>query len=167
MIKRPFLNLLGVLEKLLALGDQLTDDGPLGLELAEGLLLSLNQLLHVLDTAWRNVSRRAEHDAVKELDVRFKLVTVGVALPVEIDFDLGLEDGGDQLLVLLDQGIELGNLVGSLFLASLSHQDFQDLFQPFLDLAALQIFAKSLKHKINCDQFVNKGQNDGLLTHDS
>jgi len=30
--------------------------------------------------------------------------------PVEIDLDLCLEDGGDELLVLLDQGIKFGNL---------------------------------------------------------
>jgi hypothetical protein len=29
-----------------------------------------------------------EHNAVQELDMRFKLVSVGVTLPVEIDFDL-------------------------------------------------------------------------------
>ena len=141
-------DLLGVLEELLALGDQLTDDGPLGLKLAEGLLLPLDQLLNVLDAAGSDVSGGAEHDAVQELDVRLELVAVCVALPVEVHLDLGLEDGGNELLVLLDEGIELGDLFGPLFLASLSHQDFKDLFQPFLDLATLQVFAKSLEMKV-------------------
>jgi hypothetical protein len=44
------------------------------------------------------------------------------------------------------------HLFRPLFLASFSHQDLQDLFQPFLDLASLQILAQSLhtpKHRNN------------------
>ena len=49
-------NLLGILQELFALGDELTHDSPLGLKLAERLLLSLNQLLHVLNAAGCNVT---------------------------------------------------------------------------------------------------------------
>ena len=77
--------------------------------------------------------------------MRLELVTIGIALPVEVNLDLSLEDSGDELLVLLDEGIELLDLFSPLFLASLSHKDFQDLFEPFLNLTALQIFAKSLQ----------------------
>ncbi len=48
---------LGIFQELFALDDEIADDGPLGLELAEGLLLPLNQLLDVLDTARSDVSR--------------------------------------------------------------------------------------------------------------
>jgi hypothetical protein len=59
-----------------------------GLQLVEGLLLSLDQLLDVLDAAGSDVAGGAEHDAVQELDVGLQLVAVGVALPVQVDLDL-------------------------------------------------------------------------------
>jgi hypothetical protein len=102
--------ILWVLKELLALGDELTNDCPPCLQLAEGLLLSLNQLLHIFNAAGSNVTGGAEHDAVKELNVRLQIITVGVALPVEIDLDLSLENSGDQLFVLLDESIQFGNL---------------------------------------------------------
>jgi hypothetical protein len=43
--------------------------------------------------------------------VRFKLITVCITFPVEIDLDLGLEDGGNELFVFLDESIELRDLV--------------------------------------------------------
>ena len=46
----------GVDEDLLALLDELLDDAPLGLQLHEGLLLPLNQLVHVLHAGGSNVS---------------------------------------------------------------------------------------------------------------
>jgi len=61
--------------------------------------------------------------------------------------NLCLEDGRDELLVLLDESIELWNLFGPLLFSSLGHQDLQNLFQPFLDLATFEIFAQSLFNK--------------------
>ncbi len=61
--------------------------------------------------------------------------------------NLCLEDGGDELLVFLDESIELWNLFGPLLFSSLSHQDLQNLFQPFLNLATFEIFAQSLVNK--------------------
>ncbi len=74
-----------------------------------------------------------------------QLITVGVTFPVEIDLDLGLEDSGDELLVLLDQTIKFADLFRSLLFSSLSHKDLKYLLKPFLDLCAFEIFAKSLK----------------------
>ena len=73
---------------------------------APRLLLTLDQLLHVLDAAGSNVSGGAEHDAVQELNVRLEVVAVGVALPVEVDLDLGCGDGWDEVFVLLDQSFQ-------------------------------------------------------------
>jgi hypothetical protein len=42
--------------------------------------------------------------------VRLKLITICVTFPVQVNLDLGLEDGGNELFVLLDESIELGNL---------------------------------------------------------
>ena len=61
-----------------------------------------------------------------------ELITIGVALPVEVHHNSGLLDIGDQLLVLLDQSIELVVLLLLLVLGALSHQDLEDLVQPFL-----------------------------------
>merc|ERR1712038_2222237 len=72
----------------------------------------------------------------------FQLVTVGVALPVEVHHDSGLLDIGDQLLVLLDQGVEFTHFCVSLILSALGHQDFQNLLEPLPDLSPLQIFAQ-------------------------
>ena len=98
--------LLGVFEQLLALLDEVVDNVSPGLQLSERLLLTLDQLLHVLDAAGSNVSGGAEHDAVQELNVRLEVVAVGVALPVEVDLDLGCGDGWDEVFVLLDQSFQ-------------------------------------------------------------
>ena len=74
-----------------------------------------------------------------------ELITIGVALPVEVNHDSGLLDIGDQLLVLLDQGVKLAELGGLLLLGTLSHEDFKDLLEPFSDLSPLQVFAEGLK----------------------
>merc|ERR1712088_835840 len=68
------LGFVGVLEDDLALLNKILDDASLGLQLNKRFLLPLNQL-----------------------------VPIGIALPVEIDHDLGLHDSGNQLFVLLDQ----------------------------------------------------------------
>ena len=115
---------------------------PLGVELLQGLLLPLDQLVHVLDAGRSDVSGGGEHDPVQELDVRLQLVPVGVASPVEVDHDLGLGHGRDELLVLLDKVVQQ---VVHLVLGPLSHQDLQNLPQPFLHLDTLQVFTQGLK----------------------
>ena len=58
---------------------------------------------------------------------------------------LSFEHSGYQFFMLFDNGIQFGYLFRSFFFSSLSHQNFQDLLQPFFDLSTLQIFAKGLK----------------------
>jgi len=74
-----------------------------------------------------------------------ELITIGVALPVEIHHDSGLLDIGDQLLVLLNETFKLVVFLLLQVLGALSHQDLQDLSQPFLDLSPLQIFAEGIE----------------------
>jgi hypothetical protein len=38
--------------------------------------------------------------------VRFQLITIGIALPVEINLDLSLENCWDKLFMLLDESIQ-------------------------------------------------------------
>jgi hypothetical protein len=132
---------------LFALDNKLADNSSLGFKLAKRLLLSLNQLLDIFNAARSNISGGAKHDAIQEFNVRFELITIGVAFPVQINLDLGLEDSRDELFVLLDEGVKLLTLFSPLLFASFCHQDFQDLFQPFLDLTPLKIFAKGLEQK--------------------
>ncbi len=139
------MHLLRVLQKLLALVDKLGHNDTLGLQLVEGLLLPLNQLLDILNARRSNVTSGAEHDAIQELNVGLELVTIGVALPVEIDLDLGLEDSGNEIFMLLDESLKLGVLSRPLLLGPLGHQDLEDLLEPFLDVGALKVLAESLK----------------------
>jgi len=108
--KNVYLNLLRIFKELLALGDELTDNGSLGFKLAKRLLLPLNQLLDIFNAARCDISGGAEHDAIKEFNVRLKLITVCITFPVQVNLDLGLEDGGNELFVFLDESIELGDL---------------------------------------------------------
>merc|ERR1719192_1890868 len=86
------LGFVGVLEDDLTLSNEICDDVPLGVELGERLLLSLNELINILETRWGNVSGGGQHDSVKELNMGLQLVSVGVAFPVEIHHDSGLLD---------------------------------------------------------------------------
>ena len=104
--------LLRVFHELFALADEFRDNAPLGLKLVQRLFLPLNQLFNVLNTAGSNVTGGAEHDSIQELNMGFQFITEGVTLPVEINLDLGLEDGGDEILVFLDQGFQFGILAG-------------------------------------------------------
>merc|ERR1712012_466698 len=99
------LGLVGVLEDDLTLGNEVCDNIPLGVQLGEGLLLSLNELINILKAGGSNVSGGGKHDSIKELNMGLELITIGVALPVEVNHDSGLLDIGDQLLVALDQGV--------------------------------------------------------------
>merc|ERR1711868_259872 len=131
-----------VLEDDLTLGNEICNNVSLGIKLREGLLLSLNQLINILKTRWSNFSGGRQHDSIKELNMGLQFITIGITLPVEIHHDSGLLDIGDELLMLLDQSIKLSKFIGSLFLGTLSHQDLQNLLEPFPDLGSLKIFAK-------------------------
>ena len=134
---RVHVNLLWILQELFALGNEVPDNASFGLQLTEGLFLSLNQLFDVFNAAGCDVTGRAEHNAVQELNVRLQFVSIGVTLPVQIHLDLSLQDGGDQLFVLLDDGVKFLHLFSPLLFAALSHQDFQDVLKPFFDLCTL------------------------------
>merc|ERR1719494_144802 len=110
-----------------------------------GLLLPLNELIDILHAGGSNVTGGGEHDAIKELNMGLQLVTVGVALPVQINHDRGLLDAGNELLVLLDEHIQLLILGLLLGLGSLGHQDLEDLVQPLLHLSTLEILAEGLE----------------------
>merc|ERR1719468_968712 len=139
------LGLVRVLEDDLTLGDEVCDNVPLGVQLGEGLLLSLNELINILKTRGSDVSGGGEHDSVKELNMGLELITIGVALPVEVHHDSGLLDIGNQLLVLLDQSVKPAELCSLLLLGALSHKDLKDLLEPFSDLSPLQILAEGVE----------------------
>merc|ERR1719170_39487 len=139
------LGLVGVFQDLLTLLNQVIHNIPLGIQLDKGLLLPLDELIDILHAGGSNVTGGGEHDAVKELDMRLQLVTVGVALPVQVDHDGGLLNAGDELLVLLDEHVQLLILGLLLGLGPLSHQDLEDLVQPFLHLSTLKILAEGME----------------------
>merc|ERR1712051_111289 len=139
------LGLVWVLKKYFALGNEFFDNASFGLQLSERLLLPLNQLFNILNTTWSNVTSRAKHDSIQELNMGFQLVTISITFPVEIDFDLGLENSGNEVLMLADHGLQFIHIVGPLVFTSLSHQDFQDILQPFLNFGTLQIFAEGME----------------------
>merc|ERR1719429_320359 len=139
------LGLVRVLQDLLTLLNQVIHNIPLGIQLDKGLLLPLDELIDILHAGGSNVTGGGEHDAVKELNMGLQLVTVGVALPVQVNHDLCLHDHWDELLVLLDGDIEEVVFLLLLGLGPLRHQDLQDLVQPFLHLGTLKIFAKRME----------------------
>merc|ERR1719461_458054 len=139
------LRLVRVLKDLLSLLNELLHHAPLGLQLDKGLLLPLNQLVHIFHTGGGDVSGGGEHDAVEELNVGLQLVTVGVALPIEVHHHLGLHHSWDQLFVLLDQVLKKLLFLGSEVLSPLSHEDLQDLGKPFLHLSSLKILAEGME----------------------
>lgn len=61
---------------------------------------------------------------------------------------LGLHDGGDELLVFLDDHLEFAELIGPLVLGPLCHEDLQDVGQPLLHLSSLKVLAQGLQ-KVN------------------
>merc|ERR1711962_366230 len=115
------LRLVGVLKDLLALLNQVLDNVPLSVQLDKGLLLPLDELINILNAGGSNVTGGGEHDAVKELNMGLQLVTVGVALPVQVDHDLSFHDSGDQLFVFFDQIVKKPHLLCSLIFCSLCH----------------------------------------------
>merc|ERR1719356_1829816 len=139
------LGLVGVFQDNLTLGNEINNNVLLGVELDKGLLLPLDELINILHAGGSNVTGGGEHDAVKELNVGLQLVTVGVALPVQVDHDGGLLNAGDELLVLLDEDIQLLVLGLLLGLGPLGHQDLEDLVQPLLHFGTLKILAKGLE----------------------
>merc|ERR1719507_2610166 len=110
-----------VLKKYFALRDEVFDNVPFGLHLRKRLLLSLNQLFNILNAAGSNVTGRAEHDSIQELNIGFQLVTISITFPVEINFDLGLENSGNEVHVLGYDTIQFCCLVCPFRTSSLSH----------------------------------------------
>ena len=113
--------LLWVLKEYFALSDEVFDNAPFGLHLRKRLLLSLNQLFNILNAAGSNVTGRAEHDSIQELNIGFQLVTISITFPVEINFDLGLENNGNEVFVLGNNTVQFGCLICPLTTSSLSH----------------------------------------------
>merc|ERR1711868_107780 len=158
-----------VLEDDLTLGNEICDNVSLGIQLRKGLFLSLNQLINILKTGWSNFSGGRQHNSIKELDMGLQFITIGIALPVKIHHDSGLLDIGDELLMLLDQDVQFSHFALSLTLSTLSHQDLQNLIQPFLNLSSLKIFTQriecvsfSLEFRGSVD-FVCHDSSNGLL----
>merc|ERR1719447_496906 len=139
------LGLVGVLQNLLALLNQVIDHIPLRIQLDKGLLLPLDELIDILHAGGGNVAGGGEHDAIEELNMGLHLVTVGVALPVQVNHDGGLLDAGNELLVLLNEHIQLLILGLLLGLGPLGHQDLKDLVEPLLHLSTLKILAEGLE----------------------
>merc|ERR1719418_43501 len=139
------LRFVGMLQDNLTLGNEINNNVLLGIKLDKGLLLPLNELIDILHAGGSNVTGRREHDAVEELNMGLQLVTIGVALPVQINHDRGLLNAGNELLVLLDEHIQLLILGLLLGLGSLCHQDLKDLMQPFLHLSTLEILAEGME----------------------
>merc|ERR1719158_2351537 len=139
------LGLVGMLQDNLTLGNEINNNVLLGIKLDKGLLLPLNELIDILHTGGSNVTGGRKHDSVKELNMGLQLVTVGVALPVQVNHDRGLLDAGNELLVLLDEHTQLLILGLLLGLGSLGHQDLKDLVQPLLHLSTLEILAEGLE----------------------
>merc|ERR1719427_246490 len=153
-----------VLKDDLALSNEVHNNIPLAIKLNQGLLLPLNELIHILDTGWGDVTGGGKHDTVQELNMGLQLITVGVALPVEIHHDLSLHDSGNELLMLLDQTIKETHLLGTLVFGSFCHQDFKNLGEPFFDLSPLQIFAESME-VVSLPLELGRGVN--LVRHDT
>merc|ERR1719331_1634925 len=84
------LGLVGMLQDNLTLGNEINNNILLGIKLDKGLLLPLNELIDILHAGGSDVTGGREHDAVEELNMGLQLITVGVALPVQIDHDRGL-----------------------------------------------------------------------------
>merc|ERR1719288_416194 len=53
-----------------------------------------------------------QHDSIKELNMGLKLITISIALPVEINHDSCLLDIGDKFLMFLDQSVKLSKFSG-------------------------------------------------------
>merc|ERR1719394_841280 len=105
-------------------------------------LLSLNQLINILKTRWSNVSGGRQHDSIKELNMGLQFITIGITLPVQINHDRSLLDIGDELFMLQDELVKFVMFILPLVLGTLSHQDLQNLLEPFPNLGSLKIFAK-------------------------
>merc|ERR1719362_184972 len=139
------LRFVGMLQDNLTVGNEINNNVLLGIKLDKGLLLPLNELINILHAGGSNVTGGREHDAVEELNMGLQLVTVGVALPVQVNHDRGLLNAGNELLVLLDEHIQLLILGLLLGFGSLGHQDLKDLVQPLLHLSTLKILAEGLE----------------------
>merc|ERR1719192_1834840 len=71
--------------------------------------------MFLLASNWeRDISCGRQHDSIKELNMGLKLITIGIALPVEINHDSCLLDIGDKFLMLLDQSVKLSKFCVSL-----------------------------------------------------
>merc|ERR1719233_1438217 len=89
-----------------------------------------------------NISGGGEHYSVKELDMGLQFITVCITLPVQVNHDGCFLNSWYKFFMLLDQIIQLISFSFLLILGTLSHQNFQNLSQPFLYLSSLQVLAK-------------------------
>merc|ERR1719317_1498992 len=64
-----------LLQDNLALGNKVGDNALLGIKLRERLLLPLNQFINILNAGRSNISGGGQHDSIKELNMRFQLIT--------------------------------------------------------------------------------------------
>merc|ERR1719412_2135925 len=134
-----------VLKDDLALSNEVHNNIPLAIKLNQGLLLPLNELIHILDTGWGDVTGGGKHDTIQELNMGLQLITIGVALPVEIHHERSLLYIWDQLLMLLDKNTKFLILSFLLRLGPLCHQDLKNLVKPLLHLSTLKVLAEGLE----------------------
>jgi len=81
-------HLLWIFQELFSLCDKLPNHSSFGFKLAQRLFLSFNELLNIFNTTWSNISGRAEHDTIQKFNMRFKLISISVTFPIEVNFYL-------------------------------------------------------------------------------
>merc|ERR1719341_249219 len=109
---------------------------------------ALNKLINILNARRSNFSGGRQHDSIKELNMGLQFITIGIALPVQINHD----------------SIKFVSFSFFLVLGTLSHQNLQDLCEPFLHLSSLQIFAKRIE-SVSLTLELSRGVN--LVCHDA
>merc|ERR1719153_527040 len=87
----------------LAFPNEISDNIPLRVKLGQRLLLSLNQLINILNTRRSNISGGGQHDAIKELDMWLQFITIGITLPVQVNHDRCFLNSWYEFFMLLDQ----------------------------------------------------------------
>merc|ERR1719334_605525 len=158
-----------VLEDDLTLGNEICDNVSLGIQLGKRFLLSLNKLINILKARWSNISGGGQHNSIKEFNMGLKLITISIALPVKINHDSSLLDIRDEFLMFLDQSVKLSKFSGPLVLGTLSHEDFQNLLEPFPHFSSLKIFTERIEcvsfslELRRCVDFISHNSGNGFL----